>query len=142
MTREKKAAEETDTTSAADAMPPRKPSAPDPVDEVYSKYIGTEASTEQDKDAETTDAVITEVEEEAADEETTAPVIKDTIITEPETTDAEITEAEKEAADEDDEVPCPKCHSNNIDRSREYRGEYTCLDCGHIWQVGGEDWRV
>lgn len=34
---------------------------------------------------------------------------------------------------------CPICDSENVDRSRGYRGEYRCLDCGHEWQVGGKD---
>ncbi len=41
-------------------------------------------------------------------------------------------EAEIEA-----KVDCPKCKSLNVDRAVGYRGEYSCLDCGYHWQVGG-----
>jgi ribosomal protein L37AE/L43A len=34
-------------------------------------------------------------------------------------------------------ITCPKCDSENVDRGAGYRGEYTCFDCGHHWQVGG-----
>jgi transposase-like protein len=34
-------------------------------------------------------------------------------------------------------VTCPKCDSDNVDRSSGYRGEYKCMACGYHWQVGG-----
>ena len=49
-------------------------------------------------------------------------------------TEAEIMARESEAT-------CPKCGSENVDHSRGYRGEYTCRDCRHMWQVGGKDAR-
>jgi ribosomal protein L37AE/L43A len=32
------------------------------------------------------------------------------------------------------EIECPKCESNDVDRSRGYRGEYICRNCGHKWK--------
>jgi len=40
-------------------------------------------------------------------------------------------------AEIEQKVTCPKCESDNVDRSAGYRGEYKCLQCGHYWQVGG-----
>ena len=34
-------------------------------------------------------------------------------------------------------INCPKCDSENVDKTAGYRGEYKCLDCGYHWQVGG-----
>jgi len=48
--------------------------------------------------------------------------------------DAEIMARESDA-------PCPRCGSEDVDRSRGYRGEYICRSCGHEWQVGGKDAR-
>ena len=39
----------------------------------------------------------------------------------------------------EEKVTCPNCESENVDRSRGYRGEYKCLDCRHYWQVGGRN---
>ena len=36
---------------------------------------------------------------------------------------------------------CPRCDSDDIDRSSTYRGEYRCKKCRHNWQVGGRDSR-
>ena len=44
----------------------------------------------------------------------------------------------RESGEEPEEkIVCPSCESENVDRSRGYRGEYRCLDCRHFWQVGG-----
>jgi predicted RNA-binding Zn-ribbon protein involved in translation (DUF1610 family) len=32
------------------------------------------------------------------------------------------------------DLQCPKCGSKDIDRSRGYRGEYACKNCGHRWK--------
>jgi transposase-like protein len=76
-------------------------SEPDPLDDVYAKYLAPEEappSPERDQEAEIM--------------------------------------AQKS------EKPCPKCGSENVDRSNGYMGEYKCNACGHAWQVGGKDSRV
>ncbi len=70
-------------------------SEPDPLDDVYEKYLAPDAP-------------------------------------EPEQ------EQEAEIMARKSEKPCPKCGSDNVDRSRGYRGEYRCKACGHAWQVGGK----
>ncbi len=47
-------------------------------------------------------------------------------------------EREAEIMARKSEKPCPKCGSDDVDRSRGYRGEYRCKACGHAWQVGGK----
>jgi transposase-like protein len=37
--------------------------------------------------------------------------------------------------DREPEIECPKCESNDVDRSRGYRGEYICRNCGHKWKT-------
>ena len=46
---------------------------------------------------------------------------------------------EKEIFNEESTIPCPKCGSDKVDRREEYRGEYTCLNCGHYWTVTPEE---
>jgi predicted RNA-binding Zn-ribbon protein involved in translation (DUF1610 family) len=37
--------------------------------------------------------------------------------------------------EEESDVVCPKCDSKDVDRSRGYRGEYVCRNCGHHWET-------
>jgi len=57
------------------------------------------------------------------------------------TPEAPMPDPEAEIMARESETACPACGSANVDRSRGYRGEYACRDCGHEWQVGGKDAR-
>jgi transposase len=48
-----------------------------------------------------------------------------------------IPEVESGTADypeEESSLTCPKCESALVDRSRSYRGELKCTNCGHFWR--------
>ena len=51
-------------------------------------------------------------------------------------------DVEAEIMSRESEATCPKCGSENVDHSRGYRGEYTCRDCNHGWQVGGIESKI
>jgi len=69
----------------------------------------------------------------------TAEIFSGSPIVESDSRYAALASLEAEVFAEESKRPCSKCGSDNVDRSRGYRGEYFCNDCRHSSQLGGKD---